>query len=287
VLWRWTFGLPTLLVLWTQGRKILAEHTAGTYELSRLGLDRAFVNDPVGSLTADPMSVVAKLEAAAAMVMPDVLRIAVWLIPVLVLVWIMVSSVGRTVVLLRADASLQPRIFTLVLLQVIRLAALGGSFGVWFEAIRLAARVAVIGPMSSGEEPNVVLYCAMAIVTTLTLFVLWGTVSWYFSIAPLLAMIRGQGVRDSLAGAIRLGDLKSKLVEINLVMGIVKIALIVLAMVFSATPLPFQSVESPEFLACWWAGVAVLYLVGSDFFHVARLVGYLELWRAHGSERSR
>jgi len=82
---------------------------------------------------------------------------------------------------------------------------------------------------------------------------------------------------------LRLGPLRGKLVEINLVMGIVKIALIVLAMVFSACPLPFESVTTPEFLAWWWAGVTVLYLVASDFFHVARLVGYLELWRTYES----
>jgi hypothetical protein len=75
--------------------------------------------------------------------------------------------------------------------------------------------------------------------------------------------------------------LKSKLVEINLVMGIVKIALIVLAMVFSATPLPFESVTTPEFLLWWWVGVTVLYFLGSDFFHVARQVAYLQLWRAY------
>jgi len=65
------------------------------------------------------------------------------------------------------------------------------------------------------------------------------------------------------------------------VMGIVKIALIVLAMVFSATPLPFESMTTPEFLMWWWGGVTVLYLVASDFFHVTRLVAYLELWRAY------
>ena len=85
------------------------------------------------------------------------------------------------------------------------------------------------------------------------------------------------------AGALR--GLKGQLVEINLVLGIVKIALLVLAMVFSATPLPFQTVTTPEFLAWWWAGVAVLYLVGSDFFHVARLVAYLTLWRTAEGEK--
>ena len=73
--------------------------------------------------------------------------------------------------------------------------------------------------------------------------------------------------------------LAMQLAEINLVMGIVKIALIVLAMVFSATPLPFESVATTAFLLWWSLGVAVLYFVASDFFHVARLVAYLDLWR--------
>jgi hypothetical protein len=51
-------------------------------------------------------------------------------------------------------------------------------------------------------------------------------------------------------------------------------------MVFSATPLPFSSVESTEFLAWWWFGVFLLYLIASDFFHVARIVGYLDLWHS-------
>ncbi len=124
-------------------------------------------------------------------------------------------------------------------------------------------------------------YCALVIVATLGLFTLWAVVSWVLSVAPLLAMLRGLGVTESLAAAFRLGPLKGKLVEINLVMGIVKIALIVLAMVFSATPLPFETVTTPDFLVKWWIGVTVLYFVGSDFFHVARLVAYLQLWRAY------
>ena len=97
------------------------------------------------------------------------------------------------------------------------------------------------------------LYCAIAIVTTLGMFTLWAVVSWALSVAPLLAMLRNLGAGASLAAAFRLGPLRSKLVEINLVMGIVKIALIVLAMVFSACPLPFESVATPGFMLRWYA----------------------------------
>jgi hypothetical protein len=284
VMWRWAYGVPALWIIFTQVRRVLAAHTGGTYELARLGLDRALLNDPVGALTADPLGAVNKLTHAIDLVLPDLKHLGAWLVPLLVAVWIVVSSIGRTVVLSRADLGLRSKPVTLMLLQVIRLAALGASFWVWFSAIEWAARVAVTSPIAAGEEPNLVLYCAIMIVTTLGLFVLWGIVSWIFSIAPMLAMLGGSGVFGSLAAALRLGPLKSKLVEINLVMGIVKIALIVLAMVFSATPLPFESVTSQGFLAWWWVGVTLLYLVGSDFFHVARLVAYLNLWRAYEGE---
>jgi hypothetical protein len=95
------------------------------------------------------------------------------------------------------------------------------------------------------------------------------------------------GVVASLRAATGLRGVRMKLVEINLVLGIVKIMLIVLAMVFSACPLPFESVETQGFLAWWWAGVVLLYLVASDFFHVARLVGYLELWRLRDADAER
>jgi hypothetical protein len=184
-------------------------------------------------------------------------------------------------VLRRVDAQLHARLGTLIVLQSVRLAALAGSFAVWFECLLAAGRYAVNGPIVAGQEPNLVGYCALVIVATLGLFTLWAVVSWALSVAPLLAMLHDCGAGSSLAAAFRLGPVRGKLVEINLVMGIVKIALIVLAMVFSACPLPFESVATPDFMLHWYVVVTVLYFVGSDFFHVVRLVSYLELWKAY------
>jgi len=284
VLWRWAYGVPALWLIGSRAKTILAAHTAGTFELSRLGLDHALLSDPVGALTADPMGAVGKGTQAIALLLPDVVHAAMWMAPVLLLAWVVVSAFGRTAVLRRVDGRLVARPGTLMLLQAIRMAALAGTLGLWWAAIQATARVAVTEPIVAGQEPNLVLYCALAIVSTLGLFTLWAAVSWVFSVAPLLAMLRGLGAVASLRAAFRLGPLKAKLVEINLVMGIVKIALIVLAMVFSASPLPFETVATEDFLLWWWVGVTVLYLVGSDFFHVVRLVAYLDLWRAFEAE---
>ena len=119
----------------------------------------------------------------------------------------------------------------------------------------------------------------MLIVGSLSLYVLWGVVSWPFYLAPLLAMQLGVGPGAALKAAFASGAVRGKLVEINLVMNIVRIALIVLAMVFSASPLPFSSVETQTFLNFWWGGVGLLYLGISDYFHVVRAAAYERLYR--------
>ena len=268
VLWRWAFGIPTLLLLWEVGTRILAETPLNMPALRAMTV-------------TNPLRASETLAEAMAALLPPVSKVAVWMAPLLIFVWVAWSSLGRTVVLRRVDPSLHARPLTLMALQAIRMVALAGSFVVWFLCVKWAAGVTVTDPLAQGGEPNLVGYFALAIISTLGLFTLWAVVSWLLSVAPLLAMLRGVGVWASLKAALRLGPLKSKLVEINLVMGIVKIALMVLALVFSATPLPFESVATPEFLWCWWIGVGVLYFIASDFFHVARLVGYLQLWRAY------
>jgi hypothetical protein len=274
VLWRWLYGIPALLLLRYEVMRVLLATPLDYMALKQMTL-------------LDPMKASATLAKAMLALGPQVEAVAVWLAPLLLAGWVVVSSLGRTVVLRRVDERLHTRPLTLMVLQAVRLTALCLSFAAWFLCLQGGAQIAVTGPMAAGQEPSLVLYFALAIVATLGLFTGWAVVSWGFSVAPLLAMLRGWGVSRSLASSFRLGPLKIKLVEINLVMGIVKIALIVLAMVFSASPLPFESVASQEFLTWWWAGVTVLYFVASDFFHVARLVAYLELWQASALEELR
>ncbi len=269
VLWRWAYGIPVLLVLRYAALRILRETPVDIAALRNMTV-------------LDPMASAATLAKAMQVLVPAALRVALWLAPLMVVAWVVISAVGRTVVLRRVDGRLHSQIGTLIVLQAVRVVALLGSFAVWFWCVEGVAELTVTGPVAAGGDPNLVGYFSLVIVATLGLFTLWAVVSWALAIAPLLAMLRGLGAGGSLAAAFRVGPLKSKLVEINLVMGIVKIALIVLAMVFSATPLPFESVTTPEFLLWWWAGVTVLYFLGSDFFHVARQVAYLQLWRAYG-----
>jgi len=269
--WRWAYGVPAAALIVYEAMRVVGRVTLDTSALKRISV-------------LDPMSSAETLAQAADALMPEVLRVAEWLAPLLLVVWVVVSSIGRTVVLRRVDGQLHARTGTLMALQAVRMTALAGSFAVWFACLQWAAQFAVSGPLAAGQDPNLVLYCAIVIVATLGLFTLWAVVSWSLSMAPLLAMLRNLGAGASLAAAFKLVQVRGKLVEINLVMGIVNIALMVLAMVLSACPLPFESVATPEFMLRWYALVTLLYLIASDFFHVVHLVSYLALWKAYDSK---
>jgi hypothetical protein len=268
IAWRWLVGAAAVFI---------AAVTFGSYgvavHVNSAGLQNLSVFQPVAAIA----SFNAVVDAARRLLGP-VLR---WLIPLVVVVWLCVAAVGRTFVLRRLDPTLESRRLAMLALGALRAGLLAVISGLWVYGVRLAVRISITGPASRQVEPSIVLFCAMLIVGTLAIYVLWGAVSWPFYLAPLLAMQLGLGPGGALRAAFRSGAVRGKLIEVNMVMNIVRIALIVLAMVFSASPLPFSSVETQTFLNCWWGGVGLVYLGMSDYFHVVRSAAYLSLWRAY------
>jgi hypothetical protein len=260
LLWRWAFGLPAAAILYYQGMRI-----AGHVNLSGLSLN-------------DPLQAGQQLAIAAAAIKPEVERVIGWLAPLLAVTWAIASGLGRSAVLQRIDPRMHPAPFTLIILQLLRMAALVTVWLGWYCALRWAADTTL-----NSATPNLVAWSAWVICLSLGIFVLWALLSWIFSIAPLLAMIEGRGVFPSLGRSLHLGELRSKLVEVNLVLGIVRLALIVLAVVFSAIPLPFTADMTGTALYLWWAFVSLLYLLASDFFQVARLAAFVQFWRTYNS----
>ena len=268
VLWRWFVGAPLVAVVVWEALRIGNAVPVDTHALTAMTVFK-------------PVDAAGTLGAAVRALLPAVVQIARWLVPIALAVWMVVSAFGRTHVMRRLDTQLMPRPWPLFILGGLRIFVLLAVYGLWYGGVRLAGQWEVMGPVSQGGEPNLVLYAAMLICGTLVLFVAWAASGWLFDIAPVLAMLRGLGAMESLRQAGRLGPLRGKLIEINLVMGIVKIALIVLALVFSACPLPFESVETQGFLVNWGIGVAVLYLLASDYFHVVRAAAYVSLCRVY------
>jgi len=260
LLWRWGFGIPTAAILYYQGARIATRFPPGFSGLS----------------PTDPAQAGQQLAMAAAALKPEVERVALWLGPLLAVAWAVASGLGRCALLKRLDPGLRPAPLTLILLQLMRMAALVAACLGWYCAIQWAADTNL-----NSSPPNLVAWSAWIICLSLGIFVLWALLSWIFSVAPLLAMLEGTGVFRSLAHSLHLGELTGKLVEVNLVLGIVRLALIVLAMVFSAIPLPLEADMTGTALYLWWVAITLLYLVASDFFQVARLAALVQFWRLY------
>ena len=263
VAWRWLYGAPALALMYYEGLRLLASvplATTGIYDFSLQDTDHATV------IIANVWEVLT----------PPLFHLLAWLVPLLGLGWAIASGLGRSYLLRRYDPTLPFRPLTLTLLQVLRVTALGASIFGWFRSIQWSANTAL-----GGEAPNLVLYFALVICISLGIFTFWALVSWVFAVVPLLALLESGSVTASLRRSLHLGPLSGKLVEVNLVLGIVKLALVVLAMVFSATPLPFSAVMVGTPLYLWWAGVTLVYFAASDFFQVARLVAFVRFWRIY------
>jgi hypothetical protein len=279
IAWRWVAGVIVLV--------LVAPIVLGSLGMDiHLGRSAAPIAPPniaalQGITVFQPVVAAQTIQAALLALFLPASRLFSWMFPAILFFWNLLAAFGRALVLRRLDPAVHARRFTLFLLGTLRALLLFVAWLLWFYGLAYAARTAITAPAARGEEPSVVLFCAMLIGGTLFLYVAWAIFCWFLQLAPLLAMRDGLGAVASLRAALGAPkELRGKLIEINLVMNIVRIALLVLAMVFSATPLPFASVESQAFLQWWWVGVALVYLAFSDYFHVVRAAAYLSLHRA-------
>jgi hypothetical protein len=265
IAWRWLIGIPFLLICWHQGRQILA---AFPLEASGAGtLD-----------TRNPWLASVQLSNIAAFYEPHVLVVLHWLLLSAAIDWAVVSGVGRNLLLMRMEPQIKFRPFTMIALQGAWLALLGLTAWGWLGCMEWAAATHI----TATAEPDLVGYFIWAIVLALAFFTAFALTSWVLSIAPVLALLEQRSAISSLGQAIRLGrGFSSKLAEINLVLGIVKLALLVVAMVFSAAPLPFSDELGPDAMHIVAAASVIFFLVANDFFQVVRLEAFVEFWRLY------
>ncbi len=268
IAWRWLFGIPLLLVCWKQALRILAELPPETTGLNSIDAQ-------------NPWVAVIQLANAWNMYQPHVLAVLRWLLPVAALVWVVVSGLGRNLVLRRMDERLPFRPLGMITLQAAWLAVLAATCWGWFRCLQWVAA----SHITADAEPDLIGYSIWAIFLSLAFSTAWALVSWALSVAPLLMLLEGCNPAVALGRGLRLGKpFTSKLAEINLVMGIVKLALIVLAMVFSAAPLPFSDELGGDALHFVWIASTIFYLVANDYFHVVRLKSFVEFWKVFRCE---
>ncbi len=263
IAWRWLFGLPFLYVCQLEAQRIFV----------------ALPPESAGLTTLDPQNpwvAAVQLSNAWALYQPHVFAVLRWLLPAAGLAWAVVSGLGRGLVLRRMEARVRFRPFAMIVLQAAWLVLIAVTCWGWFRAVAWAAATHI----TTAGEPDLVGYSIWVIFLSLGFFTAWALVSWTVSIAPLLMLLEERSALSSLGESLRLGRaFTARLAEINLVMGIVKLALIVLAMVLSAAPLPFSDQLGAGTLRGISTVALIFYFVGNDYFQVVRLKGFVELWK--------
>ena len=260
--WRWLFGVPLLAVIARELGKIFKTLPPREYGLTTLD-------------GKDPWMIASRIGEAWKVYEPLLLGVAKWLVPVAVIAWVVLSGLGRSLILRQMEPGKKWRPLSVIGLQAAQLAALGLVMWGWLAEMGSIADAHIY----TAGEPDLVGYLISAVVLSLTTFVIWALVSWTVMIAPLLVVLEGISPWAALGRSVRLGKVfTSKLVEINLVMGIVRLALLVLAAVFSAAPLPFSDQLGSGSLRIILMASIVFNFVANDTFQVVRLKSFLEFW---------
>src|ERR1035437_1002932 len=263
VAWRWFFGIPLLAVCAVQARHIRAALPLAAASRSTLDAQNPWVAE-------------VQLTDAWDQYQPHVMASLHWLLPAAILGWVLFSGVGRSLVLKRLEPRLRFRPLEMIALQAAWLVLLAGTCWGWFRAMQWVAATHI----TPNGEPDLVGYSMWTIFLSLGFFILWALISWALSIAPLLMLLEATSPGTALVRSLRLGKpFTGKLVEVNLVMGIVNLALVVLAMVLSAAPLPFSDQLGADAMHGIYVVATVFYLVASDYFQVVRLKSFVEFWK--------
>lgn len=270
IAWRWLFGIPFLWVCWQQAQRIFAE-----YPLESSGLDSLD--------TQNPWVAASQIANGFAYYAPHVLAAMQWLLPAAAVCWIVISGFGRAWLLHRFDPRIRFRPLKMMAFSTGWLVVWGLVLWGWLCSVQwvAATHIRVAG------EPDLLGYFIWIILLSLGFFTIFALLSWPVSIAPILAGLEDRPALSALGESWRLGkSFTGKLIEINLVLGIVKLALIVLAMVLSAAPLPFGDELGGDTLHMVSAAAIVFYLAGCDFFQVVRIKAFLEFWKVFRAPES-
>jgi len=262
VAWRWLFGIPFLVLCWARLQHILSIVTPQDSGLSNLSAQ-------------NPWLAAGQLARAWWQYEPLIVHELRWLAPLAAMMWIVISGFGRSLTLKIAEPGLRFRPVAVMGLQAVWLIFFAGICLGWFRSVGWVVATHFV----VGTEPDLIGFAIWLIFLSLGFFTVWALLGWIVSVAPVLLLMEDRSAWSALRMTMRLGKpFTSELVEIGMVMGIVNLALIVVAMVLSAAPLPFSDELGGSALHVVWAGATVFYLIAHDYFQVVRLKCFIRFW---------
>jgi hypothetical protein len=126
VAWRWLFGAPLLAICYIEAKKIIAAVPPESAGLTAINWQ-------------NPWTASLKLAEAWVTYQPHIAVVLRWLVPVAALAWIVISGIGRSLVLKRlmwlsTATKLPLRLFSMIILQAAWLVVLALTGWAWWAS---------------------------------------------------------------------------------------------------------------------------------------------------------
>ncbi len=114
---------------------------------------------------------------------------------------IVVSALGRNLLLMRVEPRLRFRPFTMIALHAAWMALFLLVVYGWFRSMEWVAAT----HMSGAVEPDLIGFSIWTIFLSLGFFTLWALVNWTVAVAPLIALLEERSALSAFGQACRLG----------------------------------------------------------------------------------
>lgn len=263
IVWRWSFALVTVLLLFAAGVMLL-----GPLPIGDSWSTAWHSHDPrrIGGMIFITLSLLGGKAIIAAIVVPVVIAVF----------WSVLSALGRSVTVRRLHGGVTPLGFRSILaLQFLR------AFVTWLSVVLLIA--AIVGEAliaTRGPRPDLALYYLLVMPSVLLISAFWLTLNWYLSLAAIFGR-QGQSFRGAFRQArqeVRLQ--RSDFAGTGFVFLLLRIvALLVALAICGLTSHMAGSAPQSYFTLLMVASLA--YFAVADFLYMARMAAYLALAAAH------
>ena len=263
IVWRWSFGILTVLLLFAAGAVLLGPLPIGDYWANAW-----HSRDPrkIGSFVLTVLLILGIKAVIAAIVVPIAIAI----------VWSVLSALGRGVIVRRLHAGLTPLGFRSILaLQFLR------AFVTWLSVVLLIA--AIVGEAliaTRGPRPDLALYYLLVMPSVLLISAFWLVLNWYLSLAAIFGR-QGQSFRGAFRQArqeVRLQ--RSDFAGTGFVFLLLRAVALLVALAICGLASQMAG-SAPQSYFTLLMVVALTYFAVSDFLYTARMAAYLALAAAH------
>jgi hypothetical protein len=259
ILWRWSFALLACLLLFAVGAMLL-----GPLPIVKRWPDVWNSHDPqlIGAFF---VGIVLRLGS-------KLIIAAVAASIAIVLVWAILSGLGRSVIVKRLRAGITSlRFLSIMALQFLR------AFLTWFCLVLLLAAlfgealIAIRGP-----QPDLVLYYLMAMPSIILISGFWLVLNWYLTLAVIFGR-EGQSFRSAFQQARQtVARQRSDFAGTGFVFLLMRLAILLAALAICG--LASRSAgSSPQGYFTLVMVVAAVYFAVSDFLYMSRMAAYLAL----------